>query len=188
MSTQLTNQEAFDIGINGVRAQGYRRSVNELGTCLYRGLNKDKCIAGHCIPDAEYQPKLERHRITAIRLDVPSLHRVSGGLLEDMQRAHDDRLKYGPTAFEVRMAEIAPHYGLIYNPPEMVDGDIVTPWFDGSVMPARQGLYQRDYKLDGLPVPGIGRFIGGRWITPEGNESIDQFLPWRGIYSNEDQK
>lgn len=52
----MTLQEVFTKAVVGFRAQGYVRSEGR-GTCLYRGPAGTKCLIGHVIPDAKYDPK-----------------------------------------------------------------------------------------------------------------------------------
>lgn len=61
----------------------------------------------------------------------------------------------------------------------------VTPWFDGSVKPARPGVYQRDYPSG----PHYSHWDGARWSignfrlreVQEMFVSARQALPWRGL-------
>ena len=54
----MTNQELFDKVVAHARTQR-EKSINEEGTCLYRGPRGLKCFIGALIPDDKYTPKLE---------------------------------------------------------------------------------------------------------------------------------
>lgn len=63
----LTNQQAFDKALFGIRAQGYKASVGVRkdlpklkGPCLYRGLDGLKCGVGHMIPDEIFNPIFDK--------------------------------------------------------------------------------------------------------------------------------
>ena len=50
MTVPYTNQTAAVAGLLGIRAQGYRQSVNPISSmCQYRGPNGLKCYVGHLI-------------------------------------------------------------------------------------------------------------------------------------------
>lgn len=57
MST-FNRQEAFDIAVKGVTAQGCASYDQGIG-CLYWGPNGTKCAVGFLIPDELYSPNLE---------------------------------------------------------------------------------------------------------------------------------
>lgn len=130
----ITKQEAFDIGLTGIRSQGYVQSVTESGACVYRGPNNLKCIAGHVIPDHVYKPWMDnadyetydcsfralisKSREVA-RLFEPSQLREIVNMVARMQGAHDRTLSNPSRAgeFEEEMAEIAEEFDVIYQPP-----------------------------------------------------------------------
>lgn len=120
MNTQITNQQAFDAALFGIRKQGYVRSVRSVNdrtrVCMYRhpGDSSIRCAAGHIIPDDVYDPKMENATIRQIfndnlcedaELDATPRNlpitgwlrrQVEGGLdirlLMALQSAHDETL------------------------------------------------------------------------------------------------
>lgn len=56
----MNNQEAFDLMVNHLIAQG-KPAIDEEdgGSCLYRGPNNTKCAVGILIPDDKYTPSME---------------------------------------------------------------------------------------------------------------------------------
>jgi len=95
MSKLMTEQEAFDISLGGIRKQG-RRSVDDAGMCQYRGKDGLKCAMGQFISDEDYKPDFE-HKDASTLIDylsgdnVPSIERVRHlhVFLDRMQGAHD---------------------------------------------------------------------------------------------------
>lgn len=56
----MDKQEIFNIVYNGLKAQGFVKSVlGEIKRCAYRGDNDCKCAFGHLIPDEVYDKTLE---------------------------------------------------------------------------------------------------------------------------------
>ena len=122
MHTQITNQQAFDAALFGIRKQGYTRSFDDrINACMYRhpGDSSIRCAAGHIIPDDVYDPRAENSTIRQIwsdtlcedaELDAPPRNlpitvwlrrQVAGGLdimlLVDLQGAHDETLDASDT-------------------------------------------------------------------------------------------
>jgi hypothetical protein len=143
MSTQITNQQAFDAALYGIRAQKYARSgwMDEGNfLCLYRDSSGRKCAVGHILPDAIYTPDIETTAVQYLCRGMlrqgdtynPAkqraqpvfdlLHGLDQGLLSALQSAHDDDLDPtgfhcgNPGRFEGRMRDIAAAYGLTYTP------------------------------------------------------------------------
>ena len=54
----MNKQLIFDTAVNGIRKQG-KRSVDDIGRCMYRGPNGCKCAVGHMIPDDKYDSFIE---------------------------------------------------------------------------------------------------------------------------------
>lgn len=52
-------QTLFNTMYLGLASQGFNRSVNSGGECVYRGPAGLKCAAGHLIPNDEYYPYME---------------------------------------------------------------------------------------------------------------------------------
>ena len=61
-----------------------------------------------------------------------------------------------------------------------------TPWFDGSVKPARDGWYERKYHRCGKVYPRFSMYANGYWYTVLGNGLLhmsvfQRELSWRGL-------
>lgn len=52
-------QMIFNAAVEGLRAQGFERSLNAKGQCQYRGKNGRKCALGFSIRDADYTDALD---------------------------------------------------------------------------------------------------------------------------------
>jgi hypothetical protein len=111
--TRFTLQSAFDTAYNGVIAQG-GPSMDEAGTCLYRGPNGRKCSLGHLILDEEYDPNWDK-KGGAAASGLP----LTGGvtlyrLVEKMQEAHDYAAKAEDFMglFENLMSQVAKDFNL----------------------------------------------------------------------------
>ncbi len=133
----LTKQQAFDLSVNGIRAQGYRRSVAaDSPSCMYRGPDGLKCTVGHMIPDELYAPALENSSAYMFNgqnqyaagpvLPITSL--LSGkGVIDvatDLQQLHDamdaQYFELQARQFEQGFSRIAKERGLLYTPPPPV--------------------------------------------------------------------
>lgn len=145
MNTQITNQQAFDLALFGIRKQGYTRSFDDRSNaCMYRHPEDSsiRCAAGHIIPDDVYDPRVENSTIRQILCEELATlapprnlpitgwlrRQVAGGLdirlLSELQSAHDDTLDASDTenlssrgidAFERHMYRIARMYNLDYT-------------------------------------------------------------------------
>lgn len=125
-----TKQEAFDIVLNGLRAQG-APSIEpyEIGssvTCRYRGPNGLKCAAGHLLKDEYYDEEVMEGKISAcIDPNLFGMRDTNGSykLIRAMQNAHDDsadiscnfKNKNWLTEFEAKMQNVAKKYKLKYT-------------------------------------------------------------------------
>jgi hypothetical protein len=142
--TPLTKQQAFDLSVNGIRAQGYRRSLAHGTTCMYRSLEGEKCAVGHMIPDELYHPSLEgstaaafdgsdRYARGAVRAVTELLSAKDVcDLAQRLQRLHDgitppwvdgrplpDMIRQA-FLFEQGFSRISDVHGLLYTPPPPV--------------------------------------------------------------------
>ena len=131
--TSLTLQQAFDLGLNGIRAQRYQQSVRtwpNANTCAYRGVGGLKCWIGHCIPDSVYDVSLEG---TSIDRWVTDQRQAYSGLrslfvghfpsaLRKLQSLHDQLLQADRPgrieAFEAGCQAFAREYYLTYTAPK----------------------------------------------------------------------
>lgn len=139
--TPLTNQQAFDLAVNGIRKQNYQRSlvISSMGarsaSCAYRGPDGLKCAVGHMIPDCiEIPEDCNAVGFTTLLSKVLEvnllLSPVTDTLLVELQQTHDymttsdleDDLGnidlQTPDAVEARFKSIAASYELVYTPPE----------------------------------------------------------------------
>lgn len=125
--TPLTAQQVFDAAVDGIAAQGFKRSVDEHNACLYRGPDGLKCAVGHSIPDELYLPEIEG--LTAYGLvDCLPLARLyinvrDSGLLSDLQRLHDDNDDCRKNLLDVKTfldeaQALASKHGLVYTEPK----------------------------------------------------------------------
>lgn len=112
----MTNQEAFDKVVRGLRAQG-RPSLEGAHQCMYRNAEGLKCAAGMLIPDSEYKPSMENVPIRfLIQSDkLPSLNTLNIDLIASLQTAHDNEVpdEGWLERMEVRYAKIAYDYSLV---------------------------------------------------------------------------
>ena len=128
---KLTNQQAFDKALFGIRAQGYARSYINGRGCSYRGANSTKCAVGHCIPDELYTPELDSAGESTDWFSIvfrhgnhPAIWLLSdcnGNFIADMQDIHDTNLSdvtddNGVSEFESSMKMLAEQYTLVYTP------------------------------------------------------------------------
>ena len=93
----MTNQEAFDRVIIGLKTQNWERSTSEDDCCAYRGEGGRKCAVGLLIKDEEYAPRWDEIGIGVrtlyyYKLLPKSLLEVPPDLLEDLQFFHDKTL------------------------------------------------------------------------------------------------
>lgn len=131
----MTDQEMFDFCFNKIVEQG-EPSINRLGACMYRSVNKNKkilkCAAGHFIPDEEYLAGFESLACGCDVTDYIGNTNVEFGLsryfeekglnhklLRSMQKAHDTASQYHQfiNNFVQNMKVVALQYGLTM--PEM---------------------------------------------------------------------
>lgn len=89
-----TKQTAFDVMWNGLKAQGWQKSMTN-NVCTYRGDNGRKCAVGHLIPDEIYHERMERIPIQVVYFELgkyilPTKEDVQFfGFLEEARWAHD---------------------------------------------------------------------------------------------------
>lgn len=109
--TQLTKQEAFNQVWNGLKAQGFTRSVrpDNPEICAYRGLDGKKCGIGILIKDEEYQTRMEGVSVSSLTLlgILPArlVHLHDQRFLIDIQNCHDSNRT--PLAMETALKKLA---------------------------------------------------------------------------------
>lgn len=83
----LTEQEIFNQVSNHLLTQN-AKSIDEVGNCLYRGLNDCKCAIGCLIKDDKYDTTLEGKNVACLtRENLLPVERVM--LLAALQSIHD---------------------------------------------------------------------------------------------------
>ena len=90
-----------------LRKQG-RSSIDEEGSCQYRGSNNTRCAAGWLLPDDQWEPGIE-----GLSVDESSVWKRFGlpdqlkDFIRALQRAHDAGYTAGFASWESKMAAIA---------------------------------------------------------------------------------
>jgi hypothetical protein len=85
----MTNQEAFNKVVIGLRAQG-RPSINPNSVCMYRNSEGLKCAVGILIPDEEYRPEFDCNLdLINVIEQVPALQSFDRIFLNSLQYVHD---------------------------------------------------------------------------------------------------
>lgn len=108
--TYRTRQEIFDVAYTGFKSQGFKRSMDEDGRCLYRNGSR-RCAIGWLIPDDLYTADLEG--ISASEPAIMKLARTrpaDAGFVERFQAMHDNLSS--PKALQVKLLDFARDYGL----------------------------------------------------------------------------
>lgn len=125
----MTEQEAFDRALNGIRSQGgpsmRQRESGYVMRCIYRSSDGRKCAVGWLIPDEKYDPDFDDKYSLEDLVDELGLDQGEGAptlaLLRQLQEAHDEAAIKYPNQFmerwEERMKRLAEVHGLSYTPP-----------------------------------------------------------------------
>ena len=106
-------QQVFTTVTSSLLNQG-EPSIDNDGSCCYRGPGQLKCALGHLIPDANYTPEIEgyslSHQSVVQRLPFPvPVDSRLYELLQQLQSVHDaEDVSQWPESF----AGIATEYGL----------------------------------------------------------------------------
>lgn len=128
--TQEQKQDFFNRAVAGLASQGFKRSLGDLGLCVYRGEGECeglKCALGWLIPDEKYDyNKMEGGRnfpavLPAVGLDwyvfEEGFGKVPQGdeaeamrFFADLQECHDDGAY--PASMRSRLNEFGVTYGL----------------------------------------------------------------------------
>lgn len=115
----MTNQEIFDTAVKGLESQGYKRSINSNGSCLYNGPDNTHCAVGWLIKDEDLDPDAATYGVASLLFMYPSLFKSLGTyeevyeklpFLEDLQTAHDGA--ESPEMMCGNLKYIADKYGL----------------------------------------------------------------------------
>ncbi len=93
MTTYRTRQEIFDLAWNGLKAQGFLRSMDD-GQCAYRGKKRRRCAIGHCIPDHLYTRGLEGFAAYEVDvLDAALVSTADARWARGLQIVHDEEAR-----------------------------------------------------------------------------------------------
>lgn len=112
-------QQIYDTVLFGLRKQGHA-SVDEEGSCRYRGPTGDKCAAGMLIPDEKYNPNMEELPVDVDRIwKALGLSEIHKPLVIKLQTLHDIYLISNICRWECCMATTARDFGLKYTPMEV---------------------------------------------------------------------
>ena len=110
----LTKQEIFTKAYQGLKSQGFQRSVAlDIFGCAYRGAAGKKCAIGHLIPDENYRPSLEISCASSPKVrqaaNIPD--GVSDEFLIELQRCHD--MSSNPTHMQNNLDRFIEKYNLV---------------------------------------------------------------------------
>lgn len=112
----IDRQEIFNTAVAGLHSQGFERSVNSTGQCLYRTDDGKRCAVGWCIPDDKYSVDFECKNVCAamISKDVFDLTITDNfeeiWFLECLQKCHDSGIT--PNRMVRKLSEFAKVNGL----------------------------------------------------------------------------
>lgn len=114
----LTTQEIYERAVRGLDGQGWKKSVDEVGSCMYRGINGLKCAVGHIIDDdiaKEWDNGEEFSGVSGLSdstLADAGLPPASRPLLGAMQIAHDR--SHGPEDMYQKMHVLAERFDVTW--------------------------------------------------------------------------
>lgn len=110
----MTEQEAFDIALAGLRKQG-KPSKNNY-SCLYRGPDGTRCAVGFLMPDELYKPEYDVNNSSGGLLAVAEYLKVDYGFLASMQSyMHDGLGDEFLTELELAAEDFAIVHNLTYS-------------------------------------------------------------------------
>lgn len=108
----MTIQEMFDKAVRGLAGQGWRRSADECGECVYHSPNGDRCAWGHVDPRGTegrtgHVTTLAGKGVgLAAQLSIKELY-----FAEALQHAHD----FGPVSkMPLHFKRLGEYYGLTW--------------------------------------------------------------------------
>lgn len=116
----MDRQRVFNAVWEGLKAQGFERSMNDNGGCVYRGEDNRKCAIGILLPDATYNrlrdpegcnvEELTRRGAFPEWAAPESDDCMDVEFLHDLRRSHDRGLT--PDEMQARLRVVAGTYGL----------------------------------------------------------------------------
>lgn len=109
----MTNQEAFDQAVRGLKSQGWSQSLDR-GCCSYNGPGGLHCGIGWLLRGVPIEPRLNAMSIAnlLIQRSIVANH-LAGcdrGFLIDLQKAHDRAVT--PAYMRSRLFSLAETWGL----------------------------------------------------------------------------
>lgn len=104
----MTIYEAYHISRTKLLQQN-AKSVNELGSCAYRGIEGTMCSIGSLFPNNEYSPVFENKSITDVYHLIPSLRNLPQSFLVALQKVHD---QHEPHEWEAAYDLLASQFGI----------------------------------------------------------------------------
>ena len=108
-----TRQDIFNTAYAGLKAQGFKQSLDGRGYCRYRGEDGCKCAVGHLIPDERYNSSFEGSGVTYTPISsaagVEDIDDIN--FLREMQIAHDQNDL--PQLMEAKLRTLAEKHGLM---------------------------------------------------------------------------
>jgi len=110
MANYRTRQEIFDLAWNGLKAQGFRRSMNG-STCAYRTHDGRKCAIGYLIEDGDYRHSFEgRDAYFGPVREAARIASADASFAADLQHCHDEA--GGPESVEGNLRRFASTHDL----------------------------------------------------------------------------
>lgn len=120
-TTNDPRQRLFDNAWNGLKSQGFERSVNDMETCVYRGVGGRKCALGWSISDDKYTPDMDSRDVENASARTDAVLAACGVSTDfdmctftaKLQRCHDnayfhDEMKYRLRNFADRNGLVVP--------------------------------------------------------------------------------
>ncbi len=107
---RYTNQEVFDRVYTHFIINEEPYSVDDKGSCMYRGIEGRKCAGGLFIKDEDYDVEYEGNGVHKLPWGRWGIEFSEFRLLEELQAAHD-QLRSRPTFAKI-LATVADRFGL----------------------------------------------------------------------------
>ena len=118
----MTDQTMFDTVVTHLLTQN-SVSMNDTGTCVYRGPDNKRCAIGCIIPDEMYTVDLEGKEVkilvnnSFLSTDLTSyLLQFNTNLLIRLQQVHD---AHNPKSWYTELEKVAAQFNLNFNPPKL---------------------------------------------------------------------
>jgi len=111
----MNNQEAFEISVKHMFAQGQQANIITDGVCRYRTDTGLKCAVGALIPDDQYDESLEFNDVVSLMETnrLLFLKGVDPNFLMELQNIHDDIMSWNDEAtFKNMLLALAEEFNL----------------------------------------------------------------------------